>query len=1125
MAQPDDATLAKATMKHHRTNDKKVQYEDAKTHETQVFDGWAVEVPVHKTARDVEHEHIIKTLNDPDQRVTTAPKCFASRPGGAALNVYGCNSVDNEVCHADICVSLTDISASELLAFLDTNKHEHFDRGYQYVHNSPTLTKLYEQIMYLSFTPPQLIFIGDYMQRRYTTTVPESELMRAVWMSRRLSPEEDSAAVPIAPVIGQLLVKDVKERGLAPKQFSLWRSPFDVPRAEQDKYDMSHCVREMQRYIRKTYNGYDVSKLMGAEGESVILKHAETAEPYTISGSSLETRKLYFRQYTPSKYLDPFHTSAMHLDYQCARRFIHDIVDVFGTEACLDVMTKISETCNVTGHLEALKTALAGVTKSDEYKSGIMNIIKHSTCNATPGVWREIAEAVDELIDRETTVDTLLRTDGENSEYGKFLQNQDVDLAIARERNAELVRALRDLRRFAAQDKGEDSKRKNIVTLLKDNFVEWSDDIIQKTDQLLYRGGSKSCNSDARAELQSDEIPMTSPSFLYRADFNAGMGVDGTAYYCPTNSIPLVGSSGACCAFPDPLAISDDGSAVPAFPSIWLNPRQYRNTDVGALYLWRKRCNWVSYCSEKSVASKEEVAALSQGIASFEFKHENQQRKEVKEQMMQHWEHSMLEYKRLWSDLKIHEASLNGVMVYLQNLHAAVGARVEAKLRTWLGTIAGTDVKKKQMYEDVTRVWTDEIDDRNQTYVPRSTAKVWRSTMGVVHSMRDATFNMLMLVIRSPSMFYPLMLAFRQLKRYLCAEISKTIAPLFDWQEYTDSPEADFTMRQDAKSWEIGKALMLALSGGAGGDAAWMQTMMKRIESGMKMANSGLKISLGVVGLGSFSDAARDGLYAIIEESITHCIHQNIGQLQMYYGTREIVNMLCEPCLQSVRIAGVRVIRRNGRGLRDGVRDWFWSMNTDPDLADLAKRDFTAYASRSLSKGAGIGGVVGLGLAVATGGGIVAVGAGTVLGLTGAAAATAFYGDGPSGDYVDIQTLARDVAIGKVPMFAEDSDVFVMWSDFADKRREQVKYAQAYFVKFLKQHITQIVDEHKGSMSPEWTSSVQYLVRLMEDPNRDFDKEIGEKLANDAKLQNSALDPFRAILRTYKNKPAASEEK
>lgn len=74
------------------------------------------------------------------------------------------------------------------------------------------------------------------------------------------------------------------------------------------------------------------------------MQHVHSGEPYRITGrikSKVVSRDLYFREYIASGFLSPFILPDQRLDYQCAKRFINDIVSVFGTLACVAVMKSI----------------------------------------------------------------------------------------------------------------------------------------------------------------------------------------------------------------------------------------------------------------------------------------------------------------------------------------------------------------------------------------------------------------------------------------------------------------------------------------------------------------------------------------------------------------------------------------------------------------------------------------------------------------------------------------------------------------------------------------------------------------------------------------------------------------
>lgn len=592
---------------------------------------------------------------------------------------------------------------------------------------------------------------------------------------------------------------------------------------------------------------------------------------------------------------------------------------------------------------------------------------------------------------------------------------------------------------------------------------------------------------------------------------------------------------------PEPLSASDSAPYGPAYPSIWLNPSQYGNTDVVALYAWRRRFNWIRWCSEDSVASEEEVKLLAKGIDEFEREGLKSKNEETQPQLVQHWEKSKAEFDTLWNKMEYPGMNVNVIMQFIQNLHAMVGAKVESKLRQWLGTAVGTDAKKRKMYEDVTHVWAREIDDRDGSWGGRTAKRVWNSTWGKCNSFRDTTFNTLMLFVRSPAMFYPLTLAFQHIKRYICAEVTKVLGPWFDMYVFTDSPDTDYVSKREANTWEISRALLLSLSGQTGNEG-WMASILHQMDTGMRLASSGLKMGMGVVGLSSFADAATSGLSAIFEQAFMSEIHKNVQQLQMYYGTKTLVNLISEPCLENVKIAGVRVIvRPENKSMRDCMRDWFWSINPDPDLNALAQTNFPQYVESTMqySALAGMAGGAAIGLTATffSGGtlGIAALGAGAMAGAgvgggvgAGAGYASAvFYGKGPSGTYTDIQQLARDVSTGVVDMFEveEKKQMFVMWSEF-ESRDANVEVAQRYFIKFLKQHITELMHKERAPLDPLPPVSVMYLTDLMKDSDRDFDDTIAQRLKHDREMQKYLQDPFATMKQVYtKQKENAQEAK
>ena len=312
----------------------------------------------------------------------------------------------------------------------------------------------------------------------------------------------------------------------------------------------------------------------------------------------------------------------------------------------------------------------------------------------------------------------------------------------------------------------------------------------------------------------------------------------------------------------------------------------------------------------------------------------------------------------------------------------------------------------------------------------------------------------------------------------------------------------------------------------------------------MRLATNSLKMALSVVGIGSFVDAAKDGLYAIMEQSITESIHRNIQQLQLYYGTKTIVNMISEPCLENMRIAGARVIKRpEDRSMRDCMRDWYWSINKDPKARTFAEENFPEYVSDQAMKtgmagaAGGVAAVVGFGAAtVATGGafGVTAglsslfagAAAGGTIGFGIGSATTVLYDKGPSGTYVDIVQLAGDVSSGVIDMFEPHLEMyqtrqttFVMWSDF-EANEEQVKYAQRYFMNFLKKDIADLVEERKKLKQEKahvplktLTASQQVLVDAYTTGN--FDTVVSERLDDDRYQQFKEQNPFIRLRTVY----------
>ena len=92
------------------------------------------------------------------------------------MNAYGCDTTRNEICHTDICINLTDINYFELLFVLQStmneeifkpyNKLRNINEIYFYRRNTPTLNKICSQLLYITFTTPQLTFINRYLRRQ-----------------------------------------------------------------------------------------------------------------------------------------------------------------------------------------------------------------------------------------------------------------------------------------------------------------------------------------------------------------------------------------------------------------------------------------------------------------------------------------------------------------------------------------------------------------------------------------------------------------------------------------------------------------------------------------------------------------------------------------------------------------------------------------------------------------------------------------------------------------------------------------------------------------------------------------------------------------------------------------------
>ena len=169
---------------------------------------------------------VAHALNNPADRVNTTPACFEDRKDGTVLNAYGCVSADDEVCHTSICTNLSEIPWGHMLNFLDTDKGES-EHYYKYVHNSPTLVNLVEQIAYLSFTPPQLVFIADYLQRNYVSRGEDGVA------EIRSTDRDADHPIPNAIAIGNLLIQEETRTGNQAVRLSEWRSPFEpVPPRE-----------------------------------------------------------------------------------------------------------------------------------------------------------------------------------------------------------------------------------------------------------------------------------------------------------------------------------------------------------------------------------------------------------------------------------------------------------------------------------------------------------------------------------------------------------------------------------------------------------------------------------------------------------------------------------------------------------------------------------------------------------------------------------------------------------------------------------------------------------------------------------------------------------------------------
>lgn len=221
------------------------------------------------TNSDLKYKHMEFILNNPDGQVETAPTCFEDRKDGSTMNSYGCISEKNEVCHADICTSLTDIDYKDMLVFLNSDSPEEVRGVYRYVQNSPTLVNIVEQILYLAFTPPQLVFIADHLQRTYTSTVSavptnddeEAPPLDAVWIYREPVAEPSTDPIPESAAIGRLLIRDRYEYLNNAVQYSLWRSPFPPPdedptdpmaarvEAFKKRFELPECLKTMKEYI------------------------------------------------------------------------------------------------------------------------------------------------------------------------------------------------------------------------------------------------------------------------------------------------------------------------------------------------------------------------------------------------------------------------------------------------------------------------------------------------------------------------------------------------------------------------------------------------------------------------------------------------------------------------------------------------------------------------------------------------------------------------------------------------------------------------------------------------------------------------------------------------------------